>query len=192
MGCAPADRIAADKAAMLALPPVAPVVGWRATSIWPRPGHCASRWFVHRSRPTSRSDRWPHTTARSTRGVNFPEPPGVKVGEPLTARGTVLAQVRILDEVLLASATQPGVPRPPDEVGWAWRRLVRAGSARRSVSSRPEWSGVSVSGISPSGSPGRSGYARNGPPGGPAWAGDSVAPPPAARRAGRGLAALQL
>lgn len=37
LGCAPADRNAADKAAMLALPPVAPVAGWRATSIWPRP-----------------------------------------------------------------------------------------------------------------------------------------------------------
>jgi len=29
LGCAPADRIAADKAAMLALPPVAPATGWR-------------------------------------------------------------------------------------------------------------------------------------------------------------------
>jgi transposase len=29
LGCAPSDRIAADKAAMLALPPVAPVTGWR-------------------------------------------------------------------------------------------------------------------------------------------------------------------
>jgi len=29
LGCAPAERIAADKAAMLALPPVAPVTGWR-------------------------------------------------------------------------------------------------------------------------------------------------------------------
>jgi transposase len=29
LGCAPADRIAADKAAMLTLPPVAPVTGWR-------------------------------------------------------------------------------------------------------------------------------------------------------------------
>jgi transposase len=29
LGCAPADRIAADKAAMLTLPPVAPAVGWR-------------------------------------------------------------------------------------------------------------------------------------------------------------------
>jgi transposase len=32
LGCAPCDRIAADKAAMLALPPVAPVTGWRATT----------------------------------------------------------------------------------------------------------------------------------------------------------------
>src|SRR6516165_5009013 len=30
LGCAPADRIAADKAAMLALPPVPPATGWRA------------------------------------------------------------------------------------------------------------------------------------------------------------------
>jgi transposase len=29
LGCAPADRIAADRAAMLPLPPVAPVTGWR-------------------------------------------------------------------------------------------------------------------------------------------------------------------
>jgi transposase len=31
LGCAPVDRITADRAAMLALPPVAPVVGWRTT-----------------------------------------------------------------------------------------------------------------------------------------------------------------
>lgn len=36
MGCAPADRIAADKAAMLALPPVAPATGWRASLRLPR------------------------------------------------------------------------------------------------------------------------------------------------------------
>jgi transposase len=29
LGCAPADRVTADKAAMLTLPPVAPVTGWR-------------------------------------------------------------------------------------------------------------------------------------------------------------------
>jgi transposase len=29
LGCAPAERVAADKAAMLALPPVAPATGWR-------------------------------------------------------------------------------------------------------------------------------------------------------------------
>jgi len=29
LGCAPADRITADKAAMLALPPVPPATGWR-------------------------------------------------------------------------------------------------------------------------------------------------------------------
>jgi transposase len=32
LGCAPADRIAADKAAMLTLPPVAPATGWRAST----------------------------------------------------------------------------------------------------------------------------------------------------------------
>jgi transposase len=32
LGCAPTERIAADRAAMLTLPPVAPAVGWRATT----------------------------------------------------------------------------------------------------------------------------------------------------------------
>ena len=32
LGCAPTERVAADKAAMLALPPVAPAVGWRAST----------------------------------------------------------------------------------------------------------------------------------------------------------------
>jgi transposase len=32
LGCAPAERIAADRAAMLTLPPVAPVTGWRFSS----------------------------------------------------------------------------------------------------------------------------------------------------------------
>ncbi len=32
LGCAPTERIAADKAAMLSLPPVAPAVGWRAST----------------------------------------------------------------------------------------------------------------------------------------------------------------
>jgi transposase len=36
LGCAPADRIAADKAAMLALPPVPPVTGWEHTLRLPR------------------------------------------------------------------------------------------------------------------------------------------------------------
>ena len=36
LGCAPADRVAADKAAMLPLPPVAPVVGWRTALRLPR------------------------------------------------------------------------------------------------------------------------------------------------------------
>jgi transposase len=36
LGCAPADRIAADRAAMLALPPVAPETGWRLAVRLPR------------------------------------------------------------------------------------------------------------------------------------------------------------
>ena len=36
LGCAPTDRIAADRAAMLALPPVAPVTGWRSSTRLPR------------------------------------------------------------------------------------------------------------------------------------------------------------
>jgi len=36
LGCRPADRIEADKAAMLALPPVPPATGWRSSSRLPR------------------------------------------------------------------------------------------------------------------------------------------------------------
>ena len=36
MGCAPIDRLAADKQAMLPLPPVAPATGWRASLRLPR------------------------------------------------------------------------------------------------------------------------------------------------------------
>jgi transposase len=36
LGCAPAERVTADKAAMLALPPVAPVTGWRTFLRLPR------------------------------------------------------------------------------------------------------------------------------------------------------------
>jgi transposase len=36
LGCSPAERITADKAAMLTLPPVAPQTGWRAQSRLPR------------------------------------------------------------------------------------------------------------------------------------------------------------
>jgi transposase len=36
LGCAPADRIAADRAAMLGLPPVPPVTGWETTLRLPR------------------------------------------------------------------------------------------------------------------------------------------------------------
>jgi hypothetical protein len=36
LGCAPTDRIAADRNAMLTLPPVAPATGWRSSLRLPR------------------------------------------------------------------------------------------------------------------------------------------------------------
>ena len=36
LGCRPADRLESDRAAMLALPAVAPVVGWRSSQRLPR------------------------------------------------------------------------------------------------------------------------------------------------------------
>jgi hypothetical protein len=36
LGCRPADRVEADKAAMMPLPPVAPVTGWHASTRLPR------------------------------------------------------------------------------------------------------------------------------------------------------------
>ena len=36
LGCAPTDRITADRQAMLTLPPVAPVTGWRSSLRLPR------------------------------------------------------------------------------------------------------------------------------------------------------------
>ena len=50
LGCSPAGRIGADKAAMLTLPPVAPVTGWRASARLAR-DHCirldSSDYSVH-------------------------------------------------------------------------------------------------------------------------------------------------
>jgi transposase len=48
LGCAPADRIAADRAAMLALPPVAPVTGWRASTRLARDHYV--RWIATMTR----------------------------------------------------------------------------------------------------------------------------------------------
>jgi transposase len=50
LGCAPADRIAADTAAMLALPPVAPQTGWRLLTRLARDHHVrldANDYSVH-------------------------------------------------------------------------------------------------------------------------------------------------
>jgi transposase len=52
LGCRPADRIDADRAAMLALPPVAPVTGWRHSARLPRDHYVrldANDYSVHPS-----------------------------------------------------------------------------------------------------------------------------------------------
>jgi transposase len=52
LGCRPVDRIDADRAAMVALPPVAPVVGWRLTTRLPRDHYVrldANDYSVHPS-----------------------------------------------------------------------------------------------------------------------------------------------
>ncbi|MGY4713132.1 Mu transposase domain-containing protein, partial [Mycolicibacterium sp. CBM1] len=52
LGCPPADRVEADKAAMLALPPVAPVTGWRTHVRLPRDHYVrldANDYSVHPS-----------------------------------------------------------------------------------------------------------------------------------------------
>ena len=52
LGCRPVDRIGADRAAMLALPPVAPTVGWRLTTRLPRDHYVrldANDYSVHPS-----------------------------------------------------------------------------------------------------------------------------------------------
>ena len=52
LGCSPGERIAADRAAMLTLPPVAPQVGWRASTRLPRDHYVrldANDYSVHPS-----------------------------------------------------------------------------------------------------------------------------------------------
>jgi transposase len=59
LGCRPADRIDADRAAMVALPPVAPVVGWRLTTRLPRDHYVrldANDYSVHPSAVGRRVD----------------------------------------------------------------------------------------------------------------------------------------
>jgi transposase len=62
LGCRPADRWEADRAAMLALPPVAPVTGWRAVTRLPRDHYVrldANDYSVH----PSAVGRWVQVTA---------------------------------------------------------------------------------------------------------------------------------
>jgi transposase len=59
LGCRPADRIDADRAAMVALPPVAPTVGWRITTRLPRDHYVrldANDYSVHPSAVGRRVD----------------------------------------------------------------------------------------------------------------------------------------
>jgi transposase len=52
LGCRPTDRIEADRAAMVALPPVAPIVGWRLSTRLPRDHYVrldANDYSVHPS-----------------------------------------------------------------------------------------------------------------------------------------------
>jgi len=52
LGCRPSDRLEADRAAMVALPPVAPTVGWRLTTRLPRDHYVrldANDYSVHPS-----------------------------------------------------------------------------------------------------------------------------------------------
>ena len=69
LGCAPTDRIAADQAAMLALPPVAPATGWRASTRLARDHYVridSNDYSVHpgRDRPPDRAGRRSWTGSR--------------------------------------------------------------------------------------------------------------------------------
>ena len=64
LGCAPADRIAADRAAMLTLPPVAPATGWRSSTRLARDHYVrldSNDYSVHPGgdRPADRGHRRP-------------------------------------------------------------------------------------------------------------------------------------
>ena len=72
LGCAPTDRITADRQAMLALPPVAPATGWRASLRLPRDHYVrldSNDYSVHpaRDRPPHRGHRRPAPRPRALR-----------------------------------------------------------------------------------------------------------------------------
>jgi len=82
LGCAPTQRIAADKAAMLALPPVAPTVGWRLDPAGPRSLRaCRLQRLLHpseRDRATHRVGRRPAPGPGTVRGAGRGRPrPGL-------------------------------------------------------------------------------------------------------------------
>jgi AraC-like DNA-binding protein len=68
------------------------------------------------------------------RVVDLADLPGSGLGElpdQLAEAASWKRRFEIVDQVLLARATTPpgGEREPPDEVRWAWRRMVRAGGA---------------------------------------------------------------
>jgi hypothetical protein len=84
LGCAPADRIEADRAAMLPLPPVAPATGWH-----PRCGCRATimyGWTATTTRSTRRwlaaASRWPPTWTMCGRGVMGGWSPTIRAAGP--------------------------------------------------------------------------------------------------------------
>jgi hypothetical protein len=64
LGCAPTDRITADRAAMLSLPPVAPATGWRSATRLARDHYVRLDFPIPRRDP--HADRRSPTPAQST------------------------------------------------------------------------------------------------------------------------------
>lgn len=65
LGCRPADRLEADLAAMLSLPPVASVVGWRTSLRLPRDHYLRVASKQRSCEPTRRPSQLMVTVSRS-------------------------------------------------------------------------------------------------------------------------------
>jgi transposase len=118
LGCAPADRIQADRAAMLRLPPVAPVTGWHSSLRLPRDHyvrldsndysvHPAGSAAVSRSAPTWTESRrsvtggWSltiraagHATRRSATPLTWRPPPSCVATGPCSAERSAATPTR--------------------------------------------------------------------------------------------------